>query len=254
MEIGLLQYLIICPMAGLAGFIDAVAGGGGLISLPAFMLAGLPVHIAIGTGKLSGTMGATVSTYRYAKAGYIPVKTTLCCVPAALIGSSIGAWINLSISEIYLKIIMLVLLPLLFFRLTKKSAIEKEYEPYDEKKTLLLSLLVAFAVGMYDGFYGPGAGTFMILLFVTLAHHSLDKAQGISKAVNLASTATALVIFLMNGKALYSLGLAAGACSIAGAYLGTRFYGNKGVKAVKPIMLTVMVIFFVKIVSELIQG
>lgn len=254
MEIGLLQYLIICPMAGLAGFIDAVAGGGGLISLPAFMIAGLPVHLAIGTGKLSGTMGATVSTCRYAKAGYIPVKTTLCCVPAALIGSAIGARINLSISELYLKIIMLALLPLLFFRLTQKSAIEKEYEPYDEKKTLKLSLLVALAVGMYDGFYGPGTGTFMILLFVTLAHHSLDKAQGISKALNLASTATALVIFLMNGKAIYSLGLAAGVCNIAGAYLGTRFYGSKGVKAVKPIMLTVLAIFFVKIITELLQG
>ena len=181
----------------------------------------------------------------------MPLKLTLICCVAALAGSTIGAKISLSLSDKYLKIIMLVLIPFLAYKLTRKNTIEKVYEPYDEKKTLLLSVLVSFVVGMYDGFYGPGTGTFMIILFVALAHHTLDTAQGISKAVNLASTATALVVFLQDGKAVWQLGLVAGICNIIGAYLGTKFYGSKGAKAVKPVMLCVLVIFFIKIITEL---
>ncbi len=254
MHIELWQFLIVCPLVGLAGFIDAVAGGGGLIALPAYMLAGLSVHEAIGTSKLSATMGSALATLRYARAGFIPLKITLLCVPAALIGSTMGANISLSVSDIYLKIIILLLLPFLAYRLTRKNTIDRVYEPYGETKTLLLSLLVSFVIGMYDGFYGPGTGTFMIILFVSLAHLSLDKAQGVSKAVNLASTAIALVIYLANGKTIYSLGLAAGACNLIGAYIGTRFYGSRGAKAVKPVMLAVLLIFFIRIAAELLQG
>ena len=254
MQPGLIQFLIVCPLVGLAGFIDAVAGGGGLIALPAYMFAGLSVHEAIGTSKLSATMGSTLATIRYARAGYIPLKITLFCVAAALAGSSIGANISLRTSDFYLKIIILILLPFLAWRLTKKNAIEKVYEPYDDTKTLVLSLIISFVIGMYDGFYGPGTGTFMIILFVSVAHLSLDKAQGISKAVNLASTAAAMVIFLNDDKTIYSLGIAAGICNLIGAYLGTRFYGSKGARAVKPVMLVVLAVFFIRIVSELIRG
>ncbi|MBQ2455756.1 MAG: TSUP family transporter, partial [Firmicutes bacterium] len=147
MQPGLIQFLIVCPLVGLAGFIDAVAGGGGLIALPAYMFAGLSVHEAIGTSKLSATMGSTLATIRYARAGYIPLKITLFCVAAALAGSSIGANISLRTSDFYLKIIILILLPFLAWRLTKKNAIEKVYEwlPADTARKNLHKLM--FALG-----------------------------------------------------------------------------------------------------------
>ncbi|MDY4954382.1 MAG: TSUP family transporter, partial [Candidatus Onthomonas sp.] len=91
----MLPYLIICPLVGIAGFVDAIAGGGGLISLPAYLIAGVPVHTAIGTNKLSSSMGTAVSTFRYAREGFIPWRQALICLVFALTGSAIGARLTL---------------------------------------------------------------------------------------------------------------------------------------------------------------
>ena len=112
MTITFIQYIIVCPLVFLAGFVDAIAGGGGLISLPAYMLAGLPVHNAIGTNKLSSAMGATLTTARFAKSGFIKLRFAIPCSAAALLGSAIGARIALLIPEHVFKIIMLFVLPL----------------------------------------------------------------------------------------------------------------------------------------------
>ena len=94
-----LHFLIVCPLVGLAGFIDAIAGGGGLISLPAYMISGLPAHTSIATNKLSSSMGTAVSTYKYARSGYIDWRLAVFCVISALLGSAIGAKIALLISD-----------------------------------------------------------------------------------------------------------------------------------------------------------
>ena len=93
----ILTYLLLCPLVGIAGFVDAIAGGGGLISLPAYLIAGIPVHNALGTNKLSSTMGTTVATVRYARSGFIPWQQALLCVLFALAGSSLGAKLALTI-------------------------------------------------------------------------------------------------------------------------------------------------------------
>lgn len=107
-----MEFLIVCPLVFLAGFVDAIAGGGGLISLPAYLIAGLPVHTAIGTNKLSSGMGTAVATWRFWQKGYIPVKEALAGILLALAGSWTGAKIALMIDDSVFRIIMLFVLPL----------------------------------------------------------------------------------------------------------------------------------------------
>ena len=250
MNAGATQFLIVCPLAGLAGFVDAVAGGGGLISLPAYMIAGLPVHYAIGTNKLSAGMGAAIATGQFAKKGYIPWKQAVFCVFCALVGSSLGARLALSLEDGVFRTIMLFILPLTAIYVTKGKALAVEKEPFSSGKTLAISMLAALVIGVYDGFYGPGTGTFLILLLTAAAHMGLRSANGVAKAINLTTDIAALAVYWMDGKVLVLLGLTAGLFSVAGNWLGTQFFENRGARAVKPIMLTVLAIFFVRVLLE----
>lgn len=250
-----IPYLIVCPLVFIAGFVDAVAGGGGLISLPAYMLSGIPVHMAIGTNKLSSGMGTALATFRYARSGYIRWKLAIYCVISALIGSACGAELALLIDDGVFKIIMLVILPLTaaYVLSGKALAAGEEKGALPQWKVTLISMVVALVIGAYDGFYGPGTGTFLILLLTGLAHLRLSEANGIAKAINLSTNVAALTVYLFNGKVIFPLGLAAGCFSLAGNYIGTRFFAKGGAKAVKPIILIVLAIFFVKVLTEVLQ-
>lgn len=250
-KITILQFLIVCPMVFLAGFIDSIAGGGGLISLPAYMFAGLPVHLAIGTNKVSSVMGTSMATWRYAKSGYIPLKKALIAIPCALLGSSIGAKLSLRIDESLFKIIMLVVLPFIAAYVLRGKALSESTQPMEGAKAMLLIALIAFVIGMYDGFYGPGTGSFLILLLTGIVRLSIREANGLTKVVNLCSNIAAVLVFLRGGTTVPLLGLTAGIFSIAGNYVGSRFFSRKGTHAVKPVLIIVLVIFFIKLITEL---
>ncbi|MBR6271658.1 MAG: TSUP family transporter [Lachnospiraceae bacterium] len=247
-----LLLLILCPLIFLSGFVDSIAGGGGLISLPAYMIIGLPPHVARGTNKISSFLGTFTATVRYAKKGFIPYRQAIFCVVFALGGSFIGTKLGLLVDENVFKIIMLVIIPAtaayVWFH---KQSFELK-TPYSTVITTLLACAVAFVIGMYDGFYGPGTGTFLLLLLTSVAHLSIDKAQGISKSINVTTNATSLVIFIIEGKALIATGLIAGAFSMAGSILGTKMYFKDTTKVVRPVMIAVLVIFFVKVLLEVI--
>lgn len=230
---------------------DAVAGGGGLISLPAYLISGLPVHYAIGTNKLSSGMGSALAAWRFAKSGYINWKRATFCAVCALIGSGIGAHIALLISDRIFKIIMLVILPLTAVYILKARTLETSRPPFSDKKTTAISMGIALVIGVYDGFYGPGTGTFLLLLLSGMAHMPLSAANGISKVINVTTNFTALYVFVVNGKIIFLLGLVAGCFSILGNYIGTRFFESKGAKSVKPLMMLVLAIFFIKVLFEL---
>ena len=246
----MIEYLIICPLVFLAGFIDAIAGGGGLISLPAYLFAGLPVHNAIATNKLSSAMGTTISTLKYAKNGYLNYKRAIPCVFFALIGSGIGANLALIISDKFFIIIMLIILPFIAFYVLKTKNFENSKISYSNNITLILCLIPAFFIGMYDGFYGPGTGTFLLILLTSVARVKLDEAAGTTKMINLTSNITSLIIYIINGKVIFSLGIIAGCFSIVGNYLGAKFFTNKGVKILRPLIIVVLCIFFCKIFIE----
>lgn len=249
----LTQYLIVCPLVMLAGFVDAAAGGGGLISLPAYMISGVPVHTAIGTNKLSSAMGTTLTTWRFARNGFIQLKQAFFCVLFALAGSSLGANIALIIDDYIFKIIMLFLLPATTFYVTKAGNLGEKEKGFSEIKTILISLPIAFFIGMYDGFYGPGTGTFLLLLLTGAASMSLQKAAGITKAINLATNVAALSVFIYNGKVDFQLGIIAGMFGIAGNYLGSRAFIKNGSRFVRPLIIAVLTIFFIKVLWEILN-
>lgn len=250
MRIGVIQFLIVCPLVFLAGFVDAVAGGGGLISLPAYMIAGLPVHFAIGTNKLSSGMGISIAAGRFARKGYIPWRQAVFCAFCALFGSNLGARLALLLDDGIFQVIMLFVLPPTAFYVTKSKALAVEKEPFSTEKTLAISMAAAFFMSVYDGFYGPGAGAFLFLLLTAAAHMNLRSANGVTKIVNLTTNITALAVYWMNGKVFTYLGLMAGLFSIAGNWLGARLFESRGARAVKPIMLAVLAVFFVRVLLE----
>jgi uncharacterized membrane protein YfcA len=250
-SVTLLTYIIVCPLVFLGGFVDAIAGGGGLISLPAYMIAGLPPHFAIATNKLSSGMGTFVSTLRFGKSGNIPWKVAVPAVIMAMIGSSSGARLALLVDADLFKKIMLVIIPITAYYVLKTKNLDVERDPLDGKQTLIRASISALLIGMYDGFYGPGTGTFLILLLTGFARMQLGDANGTSKAINLTTNLSSLVVYLLNAKVMIPLGLLAGVFGIAGNYIGVSFFKEKGSRAVKPIMIVVLSVFFIKILTEL---
>lgn len=248
----LLTFLIVCPLVGLAGFVDAIAGGGGLISLPAYMIAGLPPRTAIATNKMSACCGATIAFGKYAKSGFIPWKTAAPCVVFAMVGSTLGAKATAYLSKEVFTWVILIILPLtaLYIYFNKSMVTEKEPLPFWQ--TAVISSVISLVIGVYDGFYGPGTGVFLILLLTSLAHYGLKESNGLCKAINWTTNVSSLTVYLLDGVVLLPLGITAGAFSIVGSYLGARTFERKGAKSVKPLMLVVVGIFFVKVLLELI--
>lgn len=242
-------YLIICPLLFLAGLVDSIAGGGGMISLPAYLLAGIPPHMALGTNKMSSAMGTSASTFRFAKKGYIKGKIALFASLAALAGSYLGANLTLLVSEIVIRRMMLVVLPIVAFYVFKNKNMERVTPDHEisEKKVFIISVGAAFFIGAYDGFYGPGTGTFLMLILTGAAGMTVQKASGLTKTINLSSNVAALITFFLHGKVLVPIGLAAGFFCILGNYVGSGLVVKGGQKVVRPVIQIVLVLLFIKV-------
>lgn len=250
MDTTIVQYLIICPLVMLAGFVDAVAGGGGLISLPAYMICGVPVHAAIATNKMSSAMGTVLVTFKYARNGFIPWRLALSAILFAIAGSALGARLALWLPSRDLLIALLICIPVAaFYVLLGKMEIERE--PFSRTKTAILAMGISFVCGIYDGVSGPGTGTFLILLFTGLAHLTMKQANGVTKVINSATNLAALAVFLSHGMVLFPLGIIAGVFGMAGNYLGAWYFSKGGAANTKPIMLTILSIFFIRVIYEL---
>ena len=246
------EFLIVCPLCLIAGFVDSIAGGGGLISLPAFLLAGVPVHASLATNKLQATMGIIVSTLKYATEGYMVPSFVAVGIVCGLIGSGIGTNLALLTDDFAFRIFMLVALPfVVFYVLRTKDFSQFAQNPLPTRKALVITACIALVIGAYDGFYGPGTGTFLLLLLTRFAHQSLREAAGTTKAINLSTNATSMVVFLANGQTLIPLGLVAGVFSIIGNWLGARFFAKEGSRIARPIMLVVISIFALKLIADL---
>ncbi len=244
--------LIVCPLVFLAGFVDAIAGGGGIISLPAYLFAGIPPHMALGTNKLSSTSGTLISTIRYMKNGYLKGIGLLAALAAvaAIAGSAAGSRIALFVPEKIIENLMLIVLPVVaFFVLRNKSfSEEKEAQPLPGKKRVFLTLAAAFGIGMYDGLYGPGTGTFLLLVLTGITHLSMKQASAATKIINLSSNVSALITFLISGAVDYRLGIAGAVCCIAGHYVGAGMVVKDGTKIVKPVVIFVLAALFIKVI------
>ena len=165
------MFFIICPMLFLAGLVDAIGGGGGLISLPAYLLAGVPVHNAIATNKLSSTCGTTVTTVRFIRQKLVNWKIGIPTILFAILGSSLGANLSMKMDEKIMQNILFVVLPVVAFVVMNPKIFRDRSETalVFNKRLWVSVILSAFLVGIYDGLYGPGTGTFLIIAFTIFA-------------------------------------------------------------------------------------
>lgn len=248
----MLQFIIVCPLVFLAGFVDAIAGGGGLISLPAYLLAGVPMHQAIATNKLSSATGTLVSTVRFCRHTTVDWSIALPAIVLSLIGSFAGAKLTMLMPESILKIVLLIVLPITaLFVFRKNALVEKQNGSVSHTRMLVITWIAALVIGGYDGFYGPGTGTFLILIMVGLAKMDMMQAAANTKLINLASNISALIAFLIGGQVVLTLGLTAAVFSIAGHYTGASMVMQNGTKIVRPIILVVLVLLFIKVLTDL---
>ena len=253
MTVTLTTYLIVCPLVFLSGFVDSIAGGGGLISLPAYLFAGLPPHFAMGTNKLASCLGTAVSSGKYTKSGNVRLKVALFAAFGALAGGSIGSSFALYISEAALRTIMLVALPCVaVFLATRKGfgtedTTKKELTPV---KLAVMSGFIGLGTGAYDGLVGPGTGTFMILFFTGLLGLDLLTSSGCAKVGNLASNFGSVIVFLLGGKVLFSVAVPAAMFCMVGNYIGAKTAIKGGSKYVRAVIFAVLGLLFLKMAFD----
>lgn len=253
MTLTLETFLIVCPMLFLAGLVDAIGGGGGLISLPAYLLAGVPIHNAIATNKLSSTCGTALATFRFIRQGLVNWRLALPTILFAVLGSSIGANASLATEDGIMEKILFVVLPVVaFIVLNPKIFHDNADVPVElNRRTCITAILSSFVVGMYDGFYDPGTGTFLIVAFTVFARLNIRTANAQAKVINLTTNITSLTIFILNGQVLFLLGLAAAVCNMAGNYVGAGLAMQGGSRITRPVIILVLGLLFLKVLGIL---
>ncbi len=246
--------LIVCPLVFLAGFVDSVAGGGGLISLPAYLFVGIPPHLASGTNKVVNSMGTALATWKYYKSGKIRIKFAVLAAIGALAGSSMGTKIALLINAEVFHVVLLVALPIAALLITFKKNFGSEEETAsipESPMNLLYCLLIGLGIGCYDGMIGPGTGTFMIMAFTMVLGMDLLTASGCAKMGNLASNIASAVLWALNGQVLFALVIPAATCNMLGSFFGSRYAIRGGSQKVRGMIYVVLALLFVKFFYEL---
>lgn len=246
-------WIIVCPLVFLGGLIDAVAGGGGLITLPAYLLAGLPAHLASGTNKCSSTFGTCLSAGRFLKRGNVHLPSAIAGAVGALAGAGVGARLNLIMPERVLYYIMLAVVPAMaVFLLVKRDfGQEDQSETLDRLPLMVRAAGIGLVIGGYDGFFGPGAGTFLMLAYTGLCRFDLITASGNTKLANSASNVASLVTFALAGKVLWSVGIPAALCGIAGQYVGSGLALKGGAKVIRPMFFVVLALLLARLIYVL---
>lgn len=237
----------------LAGFIDSIVGGGGLVSVPALLLTGLPPSIALGTNKGASVVAAVTSSYIFYKSGKVDWPLVKIQLPFTLLGSVLGTLLVVSIPPLYLKPILIVLLTaVLIFVIVKKTWGKEDHFAGTTTKTLILCMVFAFFIGMYDGFIGPGTGTFLIIAFIITGFDFL-KAAGNAKILNFASNFGSLVVFLLLGRVQIWLSLAMALGQFLGASLGARLAIARGSSLVRVLLIVTTTCMIIKLAYDYIQ-
>lgn len=242
-DITLQTLLLLCCFAFLAGFIDAIVGGGGLIQLPALLIF-LP-HYAVptimGTHKLASVSGTLVSASQYVRKVKVDWKVIVPAIIVTSLFALMGARLVTSLDKNLLKPIILVLLVLVLIYTFLKKDLGTDHTPkYDGKKFLIGALLTGAILGFYDGFFGPGMGSFLIFAFVSIFGLDFLHASAYAKILNCASNIPAIIFFMSSGDVLFQVAIPLGIANIAGSIIGTRLALLKGSSFVRIFFLIVV--------------
>lgn len=238
--------LILCPIIALGACIDAIAGGGGLITLTAYVAVGLPPQIALGNNKFASASGTAMASLRYMRKGHVHWKLGSIAIVTSLLGSFVGSSLATKYADRYLTYLLLFLVPALALFIILKPDFGQA-KAMDEKFSLPLSALAGLILGWYDGFFGPGTGLFLTLVFTSLIGLDLLSSCGTARVVNLASNLAALCTFMLSGTIDYGIAIPCAFSAILGGYLGSELALKGGVKVIRAVMLIVLALLVFKV-------
>lgn len=240
--------LILSGVSFLAGFVDSIAGGGGLIMLPALLLAGIPPQHALGTNKFGSAFGTGVALVNFICNKKVIWKIAMVGVVFTLTGSFLGTKTILLFSNQIIGKIIVILLPLAVLGTLAPRKERSFNEALSEWDLYLKVPLICFSIGFYDGFFGPGTGSFLIIALYVMLGLNLVQASATAKVFNFGSNIGALTIFLLEGKVLFWLGVPLAIANIIGNYLGSMLAIKKGSQVVKAFLLVSLTILCASLV------
>jgi uncharacterized protein len=247
--------LLLSGMSFLAGFIDAIAGGGGLILMPSLLVAGIPPQLALGTNKFAGMSGTMTALMNFVRGRKVIWKIALVGLGFSVIGSVLGTRAILHFDQATAAKIIIFLLPvpaIMIFLPTKQ--LKTSAAEFSTINMYLHVPLLCSVIGFYDGFFGPGTGTFLIFGFYAFLGLHLINASAISKVFNLASNVGSFVTFVLAGKVLYSIGIPIALANMIGGYFGSSLAIKKGQEFIKIVLILVFIILFMTLVIRQLTG
>ena len=249
-----LQALLCCLAFFFAGIVDSITGGGGLITIPVMLATGIPVHYITGTNQCSAWIGSGVASYKFVRSGNIHLRSVFITLPFAIIGSYIGARLILIVPDRYLKVFMLVTIPIIAaFIFSNKQLGEEDHS--DEQSTMaivLWSVFIGLVLGGYQGFYGPGSGLFFMLAYAACLKLDLVKATGNTRFVIAIASIASVFAYASSGNVLWNLSIILNVFYIIGSYLGAVLVIRNGARIIRPIMICVVGLLIIKIVFDMV--
>lgn len=246
MEIDVSLLLLLAGVGLVAGFVDSIAGGGGLLALPSLLLAGLDPVSALATNKLQGTFGTASATHTFWKKGLLRPAEHIAEIACVFAGAALGVLAINYVPTDVLENVMPVLLVMvaLYFAFAPKLSVDGS----TPKLAMgVFSFLIAPAIGFYDGIFGPGTGSFFMLALVALFGLGLVEATGRTKLLNFTSNIAALLMFILGGKIIWVIGLSMGAAQLLGAQLGARVAIANGAKIIRPLLVVMCVAMAIRL-------
>ena len=235
-EIATQTALLLILAAFVAGFVDSIAGGGGLISVPALLLAGANPIEALATNKLQGTFGAGTAMVTYARAGHVRLREQLGMAVISAVGGGLGALVAHLIPVAVLRVVMPVILVAVALFFALKPGLS-DSDRVERVRPAIFAVTAVPLIAAYDGFFGPGTGSFFMLAFVLLAGFGVLKATAHTKLLNFSSNIGSLCVFIPSGAMWWAVGLGMAAAQVAGASLGARLAMRVGARLIKPLLV-----------------
>jgi uncharacterized protein len=248
-DLALYLALILFLAAFLAGFVDSIAGGGGLITIPAMLIAGIPPLEAVATNKLQAIFGVASSTIAYSRRGHVNLKSQLPMAFMALAGGVVGALLaNMLPANFFAAAIPFLLIAIALFFALKPNL--HDADRHHRVTPFVFGLTFVPLIGIYDGVFGPGAGSFYMLGFVLLAGFGMLKATAHTKLLNLGSNCGAFLVFALNGAVLWKIGLLMGLGQFLGAQAGSRLAMKNGAGIIKPLLVVSCLALATKLIAD----
>ncbi|WP_159567124.1 sulfite exporter TauE/SafE family protein [Budvicia diplopodorum] len=249
LSFGVEVYVVLFFVAMLAGFIDSIAGGGGLITLPVLLALGLPPAQSLATNKLQSVGGAFSASLYFIRQKAVNLKDQRWTILCTFIGATIGAILIQRLQADLLRAVLpiLVIAIGLYFLFSPKVG---EQERQKRLSVWPFALVAGLGVGFYDGFFGPGAGSFYALAYVTLCGFNLTKSTAHAKVLNFTSNFASLLFFIIGGKVIWSIGLAMLGGQVIGARIGAKMVLTRGQKLIRPMLITVSFVMSCKLIYD----